>query len=244
MTAETFVSRLRYESRGILARYPKIYLSAVLFLLHMNWRQGVHPAARDTEIVICGFPRSGNTFAVTAFRLAQKREVKIAHHLHASAQVIYGAKRKIPCIVLVRDPVDAVISFIIRHPQITAKQALREYKRFYSHIFRFHNWFITALFEEVTRDFGRIIEKTNAKYSTCFEPFCHTEENVRECFRLIEEGNKRNFAAQRIIESKVARPSAERLLLKEEMRHRLFGKKERFALREAHKIFNIYKTLA
>jgi hypothetical protein len=47
---------------------------------------------RTTQLVIEGFPRSGNTFAVVAFEQAQRQSVRIAHHLHAPAQVMLAAR--------------------------------------------------------------------------------------------------------------------------------------------------------
>ena len=40
-----------------------------------------------TELVIEAFPRSANTFATVAFQLSQPAPVRVAHHLHAPAQV-------------------------------------------------------------------------------------------------------------------------------------------------------------
>ncbi len=40
-----------------------------------------------TQLVIEGFPRSGNTFASKAFTLAQDRPVVVASHVHLPAQV-------------------------------------------------------------------------------------------------------------------------------------------------------------
>ena len=39
--------------------------------------------SKETELVIEGFPRSANTFAVLAFDYAQPDDVKLAHQLHA-----------------------------------------------------------------------------------------------------------------------------------------------------------------
>ena len=49
-----------------------------------------------TQMVIEGFPRSGNTFAVFAFRHAQRRDIRVAHHLHAPAQVIRAVGGECP----------------------------------------------------------------------------------------------------------------------------------------------------
>ena len=104
--------RLRRALGGTnpLSRYPRAYL----FLARR--RYGSRVLGPDTDIVIEGFPRSANTFAVTAFELAQERPVTVAHHLHAAAHVVRAAQAGVPVIVLVRAPEDAIASVVARKP--------------------------------------------------------------------------------------------------------------------------------
>lgn len=82
------VLRLRYELGGVRS-HPRLYLQVA------RWRHRGAPVASDTQLIE-GFPRSGNTFAVAAFDLAQARPVEVAHHGHASAQVIEAVRRTSP----------------------------------------------------------------------------------------------------------------------------------------------------
>src|SRR2546422_7828125 len=90
----SIVRRARYEVRDLLSGYPRLYLSLA------RWRHGTGGGAEAvgdrTEMMIEGYPRSGNTFAVAAFRLAQQRPVIVAHHLHSPAQVLEAVRRRIP----------------------------------------------------------------------------------------------------------------------------------------------------
>lgn len=72
------LTNLRFQARVTISHYPWLYFP--IQRLRPQRRDLV--VARDTEIVIEGYPRSANTFAVAAFLLAQGRPVKIAHHLH------------------------------------------------------------------------------------------------------------------------------------------------------------------
>ncbi len=81
---------------------------------------------RDTELVIEGFPRSGNSFAVIAMMLAQKNPLRIAHHFHVPAQIIYACRHKIPVLVILRKASDAIISQKIRTPSGKLEQGLRD----------------------------------------------------------------------------------------------------------------------
>ncbi|RMG27959.1 MAG: hypothetical protein D6732_19595, partial [Methanobacteriota archaeon] len=77
---------LKHRVKHALAPYPFLFVTAYRLFAPAHLRMEKLIGAR-TEIVIEGYPRSANTFAVVAFRLAQNRPVKIAHHLHMEAQI-------------------------------------------------------------------------------------------------------------------------------------------------------------
>lgn len=175
---------------------------------------------RATRLVIEGFPRSGNTFAVFAFRQAQERDVCVAHHLHAPAQVMRGVQRRLPTLVLVRDPLEAVPSLMLRDPRFSADLALRYYVSFYETVARYRHGYVRATFEEVTGDYGAVIERINARFGTEFVPFEHTEENVAQVFSLIEESHRAKRRNE-VVEEEIAIPSAAKSALKAELKEKL-----------------------
>src|SRR5215211_299391 len=182
-TIDVAALRARYSVRGVLSRYPALYLPMVS---HKPSADGEKIVDERTDLVIEGFPRSGNTFAVFAFEMAQPRTVRIAHHLHAAAQVVRGVRLGRPVVVLLREPTDAVLSHLVRQPGITPRQALRNWIRFYRPIDSLRNDVCVATFDEVTTDLGPVIERVNVRFGTSFAPFEHTPGNVRRCFERIE----------------------------------------------------------
>lgn len=186
----------------------------------------VRPKYRDllvdsgTELVIEGFPRSGNTFGVFAFRYAQPREIHVAHHMHAPAQMMRAARRKIPALLLMRDPVDAVLSLMLRDPRFTAEMALRYYVSFYDAVSAFRDHYVLGTFEEVTGDYGAVVDRINDKFGTGFTPFDHTQENVDRVFEQIEESHRAKRRNE-VIEEQIARPSATKASLKADLRGNL-----------------------
>src|SRR6185503_18662977 len=88
-------------------------------------------ARRDTGIVIEGFLRSGNTFAVAAFRVANGADVHVGRHLHGAPHVLRAVRYGLPTLVLIRRPADAVASYLVRRPTLTPEDALLEYLDFY-----------------------------------------------------------------------------------------------------------------
>ena len=69
---------------------------------------------RDTQLLIDGYFRSGNTFALRAFSVAQPAPVKIACHTHAAATIKLAVKRNIPALILLRAPADTAVSAVLK----------------------------------------------------------------------------------------------------------------------------------
>lgn len=132
----------------------------------------------DTGIVIEGFFRCANGFAVQAFRQAPNPNMHIASHTHAAATVIRAVKRHIPVIVLIRKPDEAVISYSQELKNFSLLQSIIEYRRFYSSIWPFRGGFVISDFKKTTSDFGQIILAVNKRFQTDFTPFEHTDVNA------------------------------------------------------------------
>lgn len=163
---------------------------ALFYPLHALRHPGDSRVVRkDTEIVIEGFPRSGNSFAVAAFELAQARPVRMADHLHVPAQILRAGAYKRPAFLLIREPGPAVRSLCVRFPYLTVAEALRSYYRFYARCLPFSESFVTLPFETLVSDFGGAIERLNQKFGTTFTPFSHTEENLNRVRKTLEERN-------------------------------------------------------
>ena len=161
-----------------------------IFLPTVRFRPDLQPTgdsrywvSRNTEIVIEGYPRSANTFAVAAFQLAQGREVEIAHHLHGAAQIKRAARLGVPAVVLVREPSEAILSLMVRDPTASVRWAIHSYVRFYSNVVPHLDKIVIAPFATVTSDFGSIIRIVNARYGTAFKDFATTEGTLEEIWQ-------------------------------------------------------------
>jgi len=212
--------RARRRLRGWIGEHPALYLP-----LAGGFRRAYDGSKKtvgdDTEVVIEGFPRCGNSFAFAAFTLAQARAPRIAHHLHAPAQVIAGAKRGIPTLVLFRKPDDAVVSLLLRAPGWEPAEAYTEYLRFYTCILPWRERFVAAAFGEVVSDFGPVVRRLNRRFGTSFAEFEHTSANVQRCFEHLERISVTNGHGGEGFEMAVARPSPEREAKKRAVRERI-----------------------
>jgi hypothetical protein len=177
------VRRARHRLRTRVSEYPALYLS---FARHKYPGPSPEVISSDTELVIDGYTRSATTFGVYAFQLCQQKPVRLAHHLHAPAQLIAAARSGIPALLLIREPQGAILSQLIREPGVTLPDALVAYSRFYACLVPYLDSFVIGEFEQVTSDFGAVIRRLNERFGTSFAEFAHTDVSARECFELIK----------------------------------------------------------
>lgn len=143
---------------------------------HIDGREcAVQP---DTELVIDGFQGSGNSFATVAFKSCQERPVRLAHHLHAPAQIIKAVQQGTPVLVTLRDPADAVVSLVSRWPYVSLSQGLRAYIRFYTALTRYLDQMVVSPFDQTTGPIDRVFEAVNERFGTDFTIFAPTGKNV------------------------------------------------------------------
>ena len=166
--------------------------------------------------MIEGFGRAGNTFAWLAFRSAQPRPVRLAHHTHAAAQVITAVRWNIPTLVIVRSPVDSALSHMVLRG-VSARSALVAWIRYHRRLMTVSHGFVAAGFDEVTRDFGAVVHRVNDAFGTSFGVFEHTAENEAGVFAAISDRNRLRFGEEMTPQRALwlARPTAERQARKE-----------------------------
>lgn len=178
--ARRALARAVYETGTLVAPYPHLALPIA------RWRGHGEVVGPESDILIEGYPRSGNTFAVAALSHVRPG-VRIAHHLHAPGHVIAAIRLGVPALVLIRDPEQAVAELVLLKPALTVAQALRGYVRFYAPLLPHRAGFVVARTSEVTADFGAVTRRVNERFGTAFPPFEPTEENVAAAHRRIGE---------------------------------------------------------
>lgn len=159
--------RLKRQMRSVASTLPVIYIPM------RRLRRGDTVVGPNTDLLLEGYPRCGNTWAEMAIRHAASRPLKMAHHSHAAAHVIYGLNLGIPTLVLYRDPVPAVRSLLAMNARnMTAKDAFDEYIRFYGAILRLPREKLSfASFEDVTRRVEQVIAHLRDRFGLPLSPF-------------------------------------------------------------------------
>lgn len=159
------IRKLKWEIRMICGK--ESWLFPIYFrIFERKWFQGIYE--KQPEIVIEGFGGSANSFAVYAFRSAQASRTRIAHHLHITAQVKSAVKNRVPVLIIIRNPVDAVSSLLSRDYYPSPVCGLKHYCMFYEDIEQLKDQVVLATFEQLTGDMASVVKAVNEKYSLNF----------------------------------------------------------------------------
>lgn len=148
-----------------------------------NQRRVLRPG---DDVLIDGFPRSANTFATYAFDAAQSERLKVGNHLHSPAQFKIARRNKIPAMLVIRDPVPSIISYMLYRPEIDARVGLMRYISFHKPLHRLRDSFVIAPFEEVISDFALSIARLNERFGTRFARFEHNDQSAQAILDKID----------------------------------------------------------
>lgn len=221
MQISALLARAKFEYRSFVSRYPWL---APLHAPIVWWTQykmrGIIPPSEcrvgaDTEFVLDGFQGSGNSYATVAFKSVQERPVRIAHHLHAPAQIIKAVRMDIPTVVTVRNPHDAVVSLVSRWPYVTLHQALRSYIGFYDAVLPYLDDVVVSPFDQTTNHLDAVIEEVNRRFECNFVPFDvddSTNRKVRDETTLESEEERKRQQRKRRSSEELNNPEYEDLL--------------------------------
>lgn len=221
-------ARVRYRGRAVLVRVPRLH---ELFLAARRARGLARP---DSKIVIEGFFRSGNTYALAAFRVANPKG-RFQGRLHAPVNVRRAVRLGRPTLVLIRRPADAAISMAIRLPEVTVREALADYVSFYRTILPVRAQIVVADFGRVVADFGSVIADVNRRFGTDFALYERTEENERRTVELVEKWDRDERGL--VDEMRVPRPSAERSAARLRLQSALAEPATKSVLDEAERLY-------
>lgn len=188
MRVLTWLRNRIFRVRQYTARHPWMFFT-LYQLSPINRKLMV---TRRTRITIEGYPRSANTYAVYAFRHSNPDVGwdEIGHHLHVQAQILRSRDYGVPVILLIRHPLEAVRSLVVRHRFIPVNEALADYTRFYTDLYPLRDSFVVADFDAAVNDMGGIINRLNDKFGTTYVPFPDKDEDAKAA--VFSEIDKRN----------------------------------------------------
>lgn len=188
--------------KSFIRRHPSLYFTLT------GWRKSVRRlrAYKDSELVVEGFPRSANTTSMYSLYFAQGENFKVGHHLHVAAHVAYAVKHSIPCLVVVRQPVDCIASLLVMRKGGDPASLLKDYIDFSKVVLDYSDKVIIADFDQITKEgVGSAICRVNEKFGTSF---LVPEHSVKEREWVEEQVRNWNEAYSGGDEEKLSMPTA------------------------------------
>lgn len=177
-----------------------------------------HLCKPDTRLVLEGYPRSSNSFAVdiliaSAGRLLHSSQ--LGHHTHDVANLQIADAYGIPKLILIREPKDAILSFHIYSRAPVAKCA-KLYGDFYQGALELTDNADAAHFSEITGDFGKVVRKVNRLLGVKI-PVNQDFEQIKE--QALSSVRERAKSGDKDLDTRqVAAPNPEREVLKDKAR--------------------------
>lgn len=155
-----------------------------------------YPTYADPGSKVCieGFPRSGNTFFVSAIR-CWNPQLAISHHSHLASSAKYLSRRGVPTVILIREPVAAVSSAMVWDGKLLATVGLIAYISFYRSLRKFWPELLVLGFEECTQAPDIAVQKINSRYGTelnWVEYGPSESESLRRRLERLDTRNNRN----------------------------------------------------
>lgn len=194
-------ARFRSAVTGWLGEYPALYFPIARRLSNPVRDGKAVLVTRESDLVVEGFPGSGNTFAVAALSLSQGGRLRLAHHLHVPAQIKRAVHLGKPVLVVLRPPKDSVSSFLLRADLLRSqlRGVVLEYIHYHTFLHQRRDHILFADFAEVTHDFGDVVRRLEERFAMELSPFDHDEQNVAACFEWIDAWYRRGgWIEQRI----------------------------------------------
>ncbi|HYT37864.1 MAG TPA: hypothetical protein VEN99_00045 [Acidimicrobiia bacterium] len=217
-------SRARTLATDLLEYVPGAYCS-VMRRRHPEW----FLVDGDTDLVLEGYQGCGNTFARKALEHANPT-VRVASHSHSWANIARGLRLGKPVVVLLRPPLDAVASHAVRMRLDDLDRELRRYRHFYRRVAGIADSVVVASFDVTVNRFCDVVGRVNARFSTRFELFDHTDPVAVAA--VFDEMEREALSSPSELDRmwRIARPNAERVEATRAMRARLAGPRHRPAL--------------
>ena len=182
------------------------------FKVWSYFKPGIGIVTSNSRICIEGFPRSGNTFLFAiACQLIDPE--KVAHHLHHCAQIAEALRLKVPVFFIVRNPSDAIASYVIRE-EIPIERAIDQYLSLYHFIEQNSQHIHILSFETLRTDVNAVIRQLIDHMNIPTETTTIDLNTVKD---LVADLDRSDQGSKDINPMKVGLPNPQRDALKAEV---------------------------
>jgi len=203
---------MRRAGRRLLAVSPRIYCAAA------RSRRGRNRTIVDrrSNLLVEGFPRSGNTYVVAWLTLARPT-LRIASHVHHAAHVRRAQQLGVPALIVMRHPRDAVLSNLVFDPSSGARRLIEDWIDFYDETALARAGTVVVTFEAATSDMPGVLARLERSTGLDLRPEAPPPDDA--VFALVQSLGDRRFGGAP--DARVARPTTNRGADKDEVAHLL-----------------------
>ncbi len=227
------------RGKNLLGVEP-IFLPVLLRLTPLGTSRQITGA---TDLVIEGFPRSGNTFTTFAVDDASGHRLTIASHVHQPSQIKLALARGVPTVLVVRDPVSALASYLVYDPRFSEPTVIGEYCSYHRQLVPYAERLLICEFDEVTSHMRSVVGRINHRYSLQIGPFDEAPSNVERVLAQIEWRHKLVHPGLDPVQS-AASPRSDRRQLTQQMREALLHPRNAAQMADAQELFRFFSTVA
>jgi len=178
----------RYKGRRLLRQgkyllgHDPLFLPLLLRLTPLGLSRQI---TDKTELIVEGFPRSGNTFTVFVLQDVAQNQLRLSSHVHHPSQVKLAVQLGLPAILVVREPIGALASYLTYGRHGRPADVLKEYYAYYQELIPYADRVLVLNFEEIISDMPAIVDRINRRFSMALPPFDQSPENVDRLFEEI-----------------------------------------------------------
>ena len=213
MITKRLIKNAKYRTGHIMGRH-EILFQLLPFSEKNKWKK-ISP---EKDICIEGFPRSANSFFSKAFQL-HNPAAKAAHHMHAPLQIIKAIEYDIPCVVLIRNPIDAIASVLVVDRTLSTRFAIQSYINFYERIWPLRHDVVISDFKDTTKRPHQVVARINQRYGTSFYMEPITSEVRDTIFSQLKDTQKELKQPEHL----VAIPTEAKAQIKQDVLQELIG---------------------
>lgn len=197
---------------------------------------------RDSDLCVEGFPRSANTYGVLLIEKFAKKPLKIAHHLHIASQIKYAVEWDIPAVLLIREPIEAIPSLILREQGVSIQTAMEWYNSFHTELVPLKEKLAVWKFDELVANPLECLRSLDKKLG-----LWELEENLtslknEEIFKEIDRLDKETKKGQDLglVNS---RPNAQKGAAKKEVLDSIYQRKDyRKEMERAQELYQFFTS--
>jgi len=236
----------RYGIRPILRRCKYLLGNDPLWLpiLLRLTPLGISRQITDhTQLVVEGFPRGGNTFTVFALQNAAHNQLRISSHVHHPSQVKLAVERGVPTVLVVREPIAVLSSYLTYGQHGRASAVFKEYSSYHRELIPYVDQILVCEFEEIVSDMTSVIARINRRFAMEIPPFDQSPTNVDAVFTEVARQHgllHPNLDPDQV----VPRPSVARREISERYRLELLDPRRNTLRNDALNLFNYFSGKA